>query len=100
MNESIANDTRPVRASEAIPSVTRGKGWFTREEILARYLERTGADLTNIVIYEVFAVFKLAVVIQQIYARFVRGQTDDPRFASLGDRVADLARVARMLAAT
>lgn len=87
-------------ASEAIPSVTRGKGWFTREEILARYLERTGADLTNIVIYEVFAVFKLAVVIQQIYARFVRGQTDDPRFASLGDRVADLARVARMLAAT
>ena len=38
-------------------------------------------------VYEVFAVFKLAVVIQQIYARFVRGQTDDPRFAPLGERV-------------
>ena len=47
--------------------------------------------------YEVFAVFKLAVVIQQIYARFVRGQTDDPRFAPLGERVTSLARIATEL---
>ena len=87
-----------VSASEAIPAVTRNEGWFTREEILARYAERTGADLGSIAVYEVFAVFKLAVVIQQIYARFVRGQTDDPRFASLGDRVADLAGIATQLA--
>jgi hypothetical protein len=46
------------------------------------------------VVYEVFAVFKLAVVIQQIYARYVRGQTDDPRFGPLGSRVAALARIA------
>ena len=42
--------------------------------------------------FEVFALFKIAVVIQQIYYRFVNGQTDDPRFASFGDRVAYLAR--------
>jgi aminoglycoside phosphotransferase (APT) family kinase protein len=42
----------------------------------------------------VFAVFKLAVVLQQIYARYVRGQTDDPRFEPLGERVTMLARKA------
>ena len=79
---------------DAIPSVTKRPGWFTREEIIERY----GANPSEIAVYEVFAVFKLAVVIQQIYARFVRGQTDDPRFGGLGGRVADLARIARQLA--
>ena len=82
-----------VSDHDAIPSVTKKPGWFTRQEILARY----GADVSNIAIYEVFAVFKLAVVIQQIYARFARGQTDDPRFEPLGARVTDLARIARRL---
>jgi aminoglycoside phosphotransferase (APT) family kinase protein len=82
-----------VSDHDAIPSVTTKPGWFTREEILARY----GGDVANIAVYEVFAVFKLAVVIQQIYARFVRGQTDDPRFEPLGARVIDLARIARRL---
>ena len=85
--------------SEAMPRVTLRPGWFTREEILARYAAVADADLSNIAFYEVFAVFKLGVVIQQIYARYVRGQTDDPRFAFLGERVADLARVARTLTA-
>ena len=83
-----------VGDDEAIPSVTTRPGWFTREEILARY----GAGAENISVYEVFAVFKLAVVIQQIYARYVRKQTDDPRFEPLGQRVAHLARVAMTLA--
>ena len=39
-----------------------------------------------------FALFKIAVVIQQIYYRFVNGQTRDPRFATLGDRVTYLTR--------
>lgn len=79
---------------DAIPSVTKRPGWFTRDEILDRY----GCTSDEIAVYEVFAVFKLAVVIQQIYARFVRGQTDDPRFAPLGARVTDLARIAMSLA--
>ncbi len=78
----------------ALPEVTGLPGWFTREEILARY----GCESSEIAVYEVFAVFKLAVVIQQIYARFVRGQTDDPRFAPLGERVAMLAAIGRGLA--
>ena len=79
--------------------VTTRDGWFRRDEILDRYAARTRASLDNIALYEIFAIFKLAVVIQQIYARYVRGQTDDPRFAALGDRVAQLARIATELAA-
>jgi aminoglycoside phosphotransferase (APT) family kinase protein len=89
-----------VSDDDAMPNVTKRTGWFTRDEILARYAERSGSSVDHITVYEVFAVFKLAVVIQQIYARFVRGQTDDPRFEPLGERVASLARVARVLCGT
>jgi aminoglycoside phosphotransferase (APT) family kinase protein len=87
-----------VGDNDAIPSVTTRPGWFTRDEIIARYAETSGADVANLAIYEVFAVFKLAVVVQQIYARFVRGQTDDPRFEPLGRQVEKLAWIARKLA--
>ena len=50
------------------------------------------ATLTGLKFFELFALFKIAVVVQQIYYRFVNAQTDDPRFASLGDRVTYLAR--------
>ena len=84
----------------SIATVTTRPGWFGRDAILERYAARSGRSVDGIAVYEVFAVFKLAVVIQQIYARFVRGQTDDPRFASLGERVALLAKIASHLAET
>jgi aminoglycoside phosphotransferase (APT) family kinase protein len=90
--------TRQAEASSSIASVTDRAGWFTRAEILARYAARTGFDLSNITFYEVFAVFKIAVVLQQIFYRYQRGQTDDPRFAPLGQHVAMLARIASELA--
>jgi len=83
---------------DAVASVTHRPGWYTRALILERYGERTGFDLANIAFYEVFAVFKLAVVLQQIFYRYHRGQTDDPRFAALDERVAWLARIATALA--
>jgi aminoglycoside phosphotransferase (APT) family kinase protein len=82
---------------DSLTSVTHREGWFTRVEILERYGARTGNDLTNITFYEVFAVFKLAVVLQQIFYRYHRGQTDDPRFAELDKRVAWLARIGASL---
>ena len=82
----------------SVATVTNREGWFTREEILERYGRSTGFDLMGVSFYEVFAVFKLAVVLQQIFFRYQRGQTDDPRFAALGERVAWLARVAAALA--
>jgi aminoglycoside phosphotransferase (APT) family kinase protein len=83
---------------DAVGTVTHRPGWFTRDEVLARYGARTGLELSGVTFYEVFAVFKLAVVLQQIFYRYRRGQTDDPRFASLDERVAGLARIAAALA--
>ena len=84
--------TAPPEQRDALTTVTHRSGYFTRDEIVARYAEKSGRDLTNIRYYEVFALFKIAVVIQQIYYRYVNGQTQDARFASFDARVAYLAR--------
>jgi aminoglycoside phosphotransferase (APT) family kinase protein len=84
--------TAPSSQRDALTTVTDRPGWFTRDEILNRYASRSGRDLSSIRYYETFALFKIAVVIQQIFYRYQSGQTDDPRFASLGDRVTYLAR--------
>lgn len=83
---------------DTISAVTDRDGWFTREELIERYGSRTNFDLSRLSFYEVFAVFKLAVIVQQIFFRYRSGQTDDPRFAALGERVSWLARVASGLA--
>jgi aminoglycoside phosphotransferase (APT) family kinase protein len=84
--------------NRSLTAVTNGPGWFTREEILARYQAKTGRDLSRIVFYEVFARFKIAVVIQQIYFRYVKGQTQDERFRKLDALVNALACEALTLA--
>jgi aminoglycoside phosphotransferase (APT) family kinase protein len=71
-------------------SLTSEPGWFTRDELIGRYGERTGCDLSLINYYEVFALFKLAIVLQQIYVRFHRGQTQDERFRHFDKRVHNL----------
>jgi len=89
--------TAPPSQRDALSTVTDRPGWLTRDEIIARYAARSGRDLSTIPFYETFALFKIAVVIQQIYVRYVRGQTDDPRFANFGERVDYLARHAARL---
>lgn len=79
---------------ESISPVTTEPGWMSRQEIIERYAEQTGRDLSGIAFYESFALFKVAVVLQQIYFRFVRGQTHDERFKNFGRRVEGLARTA------
>jgi aminoglycoside phosphotransferase (APT) family kinase protein len=90
--------TAPAAQRDSLMAVTTRPGWFTREEVLERYAERTGNDLSRVAFYEVFAVFKLAVVLQQIFYRYHRGQTDDQRFANLDKRVEMLAHLATKLA--
>jgi aminoglycoside phosphotransferase (APT) family kinase protein len=80
--------------ADALTTVTSQPGWFSRDELIERYQARSGRDLSTLQYFEVFALFKIAVVIQQIYYRFAIGQTDDPRFAHFGDRVLALARQA------
>jgi aminoglycoside phosphotransferase (APT) family kinase protein len=86
------------KQNRSLTAVTNGPGWFTREDIITRYQEKTGRDLSRIVFYEVFARFKIAVVIQQIYFRYVKGQTQDERFRNLDALVRVLADEALTLA--
>ena len=90
--------TAPPEQRDALTTVTGRPGYLTRDAIVERYAARSGNDVSAIRFYETFALFKIAVVIQQIYFRFVRGQTDDARFATFGERVVYLARAAAALA--
>ena len=90
--------TAPPLERDALTTVTHREGYFTRDEILERYAARSGRDLSGIRFYQVFAIFKIAVVIQQIYFRYVSGQTTDARFAKFDERVAYLATQASALA--
>ena len=84
--------------SSSLHAVTNGPGWLTREELIERYETKTGRNLSRIVFYETFARFKVAVVIQQIYFRYAKGQTLDERFRNFDGLVRELARDALELA--
>jgi aminoglycoside phosphotransferase (APT) family kinase protein len=72
---------------EVLPTVTDKPGFFTRKEFIDYYGERSGRDISDMHWYMVFGYFKLAVILQQIYARWYKGQTKDKRFANFNERV-------------
>lgn len=69
-------------------------GSLTRKQIVHRYAEQTGRDVSNMVSYYVFALFRTAVVVQQIYYRYHHGLTQDQRFAALMESAKTLLRAA------
>jgi len=89
---------KPADQNSSLRAITNGPGWLTRDEIIERYETRTGRDLSRIAFYETFARFKVAVVIQQIYFRYVQGQTHDERFRNFDQLVRELAHEALDLA--
>jgi len=84
----------PTMRQEAIWPVTAAPGWLSRRELMQRYASASGRDLSDLRYYEVFGLFKLAVVLQQIYYRYRMGQTRDQRFANFHHRVRGLAEAA------
>ncbi len=65
--------------------------YLSRDEVAERYAAATGFDLAGLRFYQALAMFRLTVIIQQIYVRWVRRQTRDERFAALGEIVPGLA---------
>jgi aminoglycoside phosphotransferase (APT) family kinase protein len=59
----------------------------SREALVERYIRQSGRDIPNLVFYYVYGLFKLAVIIQQIYRRYKLGLTQDARFAHLDQEV-------------
>jgi aminoglycoside phosphotransferase (APT) family kinase protein len=90
--------TSPPSQRDGLTTVTDRQGYYRPDEIIDRYARRSGRDVSSVRYYQIFALFKIAVVIQQIYYRWVNGQTTDARFGAFGPRVAYLATHAAELA--
>lgn len=88
----------PPALPDRLATVTTGPGFPTRRELAERYGRKSGRDVSRMDWYLPFAYFKLAVILQQIYARWKRGQTDDPRFSDFGTAVRQLVAHAYQMA--
>ena len=69
--------------------------YMGRDEVSDRYATGTGFDLSNVDYYLALAYFRIAVITEQIYGRFLAGHTSDARFEALGTLVPSLAASAR-----
>jgi len=83
-----AGDPAPLH--QFIVGPTTQPGSLSRRELVERYGQTTGRDTSNMLFCYVCGLFKVAVIAQQIYARYVRGLTQDPRFAGFNQVVAAL----------
>ena len=82
----------------ALPTPTTAEGFPSRTEVLERYAARSGRDLTHIGYYEAFGYWKLACIIEGVYARYkggAMGSRDASSFDFFGEQVIALAEVAR-----
>ena len=67
---------------------------LSKSEMLERYAARTGFAIGDVAFYQAFAMLRIAVIVQQIYIRWLRGQTSDGRFSMLGMIVPPIAETA------
>lgn len=74
---------------QGIPSSTIMDGNPSRSEIVEQYAIKSGRPINHLVFYYVYGLFKIAVIAQQIYYRYSKGLTTDPRFANL-DKASEL----------
>lgn len=87
----------PPDASRAShPGLTQ-MGLPTRREIIARYAALAGVEVAAVRWWEAFALWKTVVVVQQLHRRWVRGESTDPRMATIADRIPALIRAATVV---
>jgi aminoglycoside phosphotransferase (APT) family kinase protein len=80
-----ADDDAYFRRTRRQP--TDAPGMLTRAEVVAHYAAGTGLAVANFDFYAVFGIFRLAVIVQQIWRRYREGATRDPQFAAFGPLV-------------
>jgi aminoglycoside phosphotransferase (APT) family kinase protein len=67
---------------------------ISRAELVEMYAKKVRRDLPDMLFYYIFGTFKIAVICQQIYARFLRGFTSDERFSGFDRIIARLGNFA------
>jgi len=84
----------PRFAGVKMPIILRGD-FPDKQYLKESYSRHTGFDLSQMDWYESFALWKNAVILQQLYARYMNGATKDKRMADLGKLAKLLAKVAK-----
>jgi aminoglycoside phosphotransferase (APT) family kinase protein len=92
-----ADDDATFQAFRRQP--THAPGMLTRREVIDYYGQRTGWSVAQFDFHEVFGLFRLMVIIQQIYRRYALGQTTNPQFAGFGDAATYMGQRCRRLIA-
>ena len=72
-------------------AISTDLGFLDRSAVVARYAAATGIDLTHLDWYEVFASYKLAIIVAGIHARFLMGMTRGDGFDHMGALIGGLA---------
>jgi aminoglycoside phosphotransferase (APT) family kinase protein len=85
----------PEKNPEDIPFPLLIGDWPDKAWLKEQYAAFSGLDLSRMGWYEAFACYKSAVIVQQLYARFVAGATKDPRMAKFGEVAKSFARLGR-----
>jgi aminoglycoside phosphotransferase (APT) family kinase protein len=87
-------DASPYRGSANDP--TSAPGFPTYNEVLERYAQRTGRDVSGVDYYRAFGAWRLAVIGEGVYARYLHGVMGDeaPDLDGMRDRVAKMAELA------
>lgn len=91
------NDVPSMQAVAASFMPVGDNRFLTRAELVEHYATRSGRDVTQIKFYHLLGMFRVTVIVAQIYIRFHRGQTQDQRFASFGLLTKNLAQAANTM---
>jgi len=87
-----ANDPPYYKGLLGMPSPHYG--FLRRQELVERYAAASGRSVRDIRFYHVLAIYRVVVIIAQIYIRYYRGQTKDKRFAQFGELIPIIAQSA------
>jgi aminoglycoside phosphotransferase (APT) family kinase protein len=89
---SDPNDSELRRS--VVSSMEWGSGYYRRDEMRDCYERKSGRSMQDFTFYQVFSLYKLAIILEGSYARYLSGQADDPLFATYARRVPAIAEVA------
>ncbi|MDX6698442.1 MAG: hypothetical protein QOE65_1839 [Solirubrobacteraceae bacterium] len=94
------DDAQPAGTTPiaALSGVTTAEGFPSRDDLIARYEERSGRSMSNLAWYQTLALWKSAVFLEGSYKRLLAGTTDDPFFKLLDKGVPEIARRALSIA--
>jgi aminoglycoside phosphotransferase (APT) family kinase protein len=88
---TYAQPDDPENTLFSLGAVTKSPGFPTREQLIARYEEKTGRSMSDVRWYTTLAMWKAAVFLEGSYKRRLAGTTEDPFFDLLKDGVPQIA---------